>query len=82
MAYTKEMFIKEHYPEWHEKIQAAEEKGVEQGIAKGELIGKILVVQQITNHSLHSREELETKSADELESIFDDIGKKLNLTLH
>ncbi|MCP4347826.1 MAG: hypothetical protein GY795_20175 [Desulfobacterales bacterium] len=86
MAYTKEMFIKEHYPEWHEKIQAAKKEGisqgVSQGIAKGELIGKILVVQQITNHSLYCREELETKSDDELERIFDDIGKNLNLTLH
>ncbi|MCP4349945.1 MAG: hypothetical protein GY795_31065, partial [Desulfobacterales bacterium] len=78
MAYTEEMFIKEHYPEWYEKIQMAETKGVMQG----ELIGEILLAQRILKQSVYSREQLESKSIDELKSIFAEIETKLNITCH
>jgi hypothetical protein len=76
MAYTQEMFIKEHYPEWHDKIREAEAFGVE----KGELIGKIIMARQILHESPCSRKMLEDKNTEELQSIFAGLEKKLRLT--
>ncbi|MCP4104133.1 MAG: hypothetical protein GY749_01125 [Desulfobacteraceae bacterium] len=82
MAYTEEMFIKEHYPEWHEKIMAAKEEGKTEGKTEGEVIGEIMLAQRILKKSVYSREQLESKSVDELKSIFAEIEAKLNITCH
>jgi len=80
MAYTQEMFIKEHYPEWHDKIRAAEAFGIEKGIEKGALIGKIIMARQILHESPCSRKMLEDKNTEELQRIFAGFEKKLRLT--
>ncbi len=40
MPYTQEMFIRDHYPEWYEKIQAAKNEGRLIGEASGLVRGR------------------------------------------
>ncbi|MDM8516342.1 hypothetical protein QUF76_09100 [Desulfobacterales bacterium HSG16] len=94
MVYTQEMFIQDHYPEWHEKIQSARNEGMLEGKLegklegmlegklKGEYVGKILLAQQILKQAVYSKQDLENKSVDELRSIAVKLEKKLNVTFH
>jgi len=81
MPYTQEMFIKDHYPDWYSKIQAAKNEGIAEGRlegrlegkAEGKLIGEILMVQRILKLNLYSQEELERRNADELRRALAEI---------
>ncbi len=77
MPYTQEMFIKDHYPDWYSKIQAAKNEGIAEGKlegkAEGKLIGEILMAQRILKLSLYSQEELERRNAEELKKILSEI---------
>ncbi len=73
MPYTQEMFIKDHYPDWYSKIQAAKNEGIAKGKAEGKLIGEILMAQRILKLSLYSQEELERRNAEELKKILSEI---------
>ncbi len=77
MPYTQEMFIKDHYPDWYSKIQAAKNEGIAEGKlegkAEGKLIGEILMAQRILKLSLYSQEELERKNTGELKKALAEI---------
>jgi len=81
MPYTREMFIKDHYPEHYEKfllgreqgrqegLQKGLQKGRQEGLQKGELIGNITTLQTILKCQVSTKEELREKSIDELKNI-------------
>jgi len=81
MPYTKEMFIRDYYPEWYEKILAAKAEGKAEGKtegkAEGKLIGEILFCQRILKKSLYSQEALEAMTFEELKRIASDMEAKL-----
>ncbi|QTA92260.1 Uncharacterized protein dnm_083360 [Desulfonema magnum] len=81
MPYTQEMFIKDHYPEWYDKIQAAkaegEARGKAEGEARGKVIGEIVMAQRLLKRNLYSQEELETKTLDELKAALSEIETRL-----
>ena len=73
MPYTKEMFIRDYYPEWYEKILAAKAEGK----TEGKLIGEILLCQRILKRFLYSQESLEAMTFEELKRIASDMEAKL-----
>lgn len=56
------------------------EKGLQQGREEGKLIGEILLAQRLLALTIYTEEELQAKSLDELESIFEQFKIKLKLT--
>jgi len=79
MPYTQEMFIKDYYPEWYQKIQSAKAEGEAKGKEKGKLIGEILLCQRLLKQSLYSQETLEARSVEELKHISAELQVKLTV---
>jgi len=77
MPYTQEMFIRDNYPEWYEKIQAAKNEGRTEGRTEGRLIGEILMAQRILKRPVWSEEELAGKDIEELKQIVAEIESRL-----
>jgi len=80
MPYTKEMFVKDHYPEHYDKFLLGEKKGLQKGLQKGrqegELIGRIQLFQKILKQPMSIKTELLDKSIAELQSMFDILEKE------
>ncbi|MCP4688431.1 MAG: hypothetical protein GY859_10290 [Desulfobacterales bacterium] len=61
-----------------EIIQISEEKGIEKGLDKGELIGKIHMAQSLMRKPLTPREKLVEQDVEDLNAILDMLKPELN----
>ncbi len=61
-----------------EIIQISEDKGIEKGLNKGELIGKIHMAQRLMGKPITPREKLVEQNADDLNAILGMLEPELN----
>ncbi|SLM33086.1 hypothetical protein MTBBW1_870007 [Desulfamplus magnetovallimortis] len=78
MPYTREMFLKDHYPDVYNHFILGQQKGRLEGRQEGELIGNITALQKILKYQIASRAELEGKSISELQEILKELEKQIN----
>ncbi|MBF0378642.1 MAG: hypothetical protein HQK72_14360 [Desulfamplus sp.] len=86
MPYTREIFLKEHYPDIYEHfmlgqqegIQKGRQEGEQKGLQEGELIGSITALQKVLKCQIATKKELRAKSIEELQSILDSLEKQIN----
>ncbi|SLM31430.1 hypothetical protein MTBBW1_3240002 [Desulfamplus magnetovallimortis] len=88
MPYTREMFVKENYPEhygqfllgkqegWQGGLQKGRQEGEQNGLQKGELTGKIQMLQQFLKQPVSPKQELLLKNIDELQNIYNILEKE------
>ena len=58
-------------------IEGARREGIQQGIEKGELIGKITLLRQLLGEAEESKEALQELSCDELSSMVAELQDRL-----
>ena len=67
------MFLKDHFPpEFHAQFILGQETGMQ----KGELIGKIQLLQQILKQTVSIKTDLLAKNISELQSQYDSLEKE------
>jgi flagellar biosynthesis/type III secretory pathway protein FliH len=61
----------------HSQIEAAERKGREEGLERGELKGKIIVLQEILGDPVTAKEELDSQPLSELSTLVTQLQSRL-----
>ncbi len=76
MPYTREVFVKEYYPEHYGTFLLGKQEGIQEGELKGELIGKIQLLQQILKKPVASRDQLRSKNMSTLQKLADALNSE------